>query len=114
MSTPELFTEPQHVRGDLQQVAQAVKRGWKIPDVMFEKAGEVIAKIMVKGTPREQVAAMKCLLAMNEQNTPKAQQTQVVNVGVHVDNRTTDDRRNRTLAIAERIRAERISADADE
>ena len=43
MSTPELFTEPQHVRGDLQSVAQAVRKGWKIPEVVFEKAGVVIA-----------------------------------------------------------------------
>ena len=107
--TPELFTEPQHVRGDLQSVAQAVKKGWKIPEVVFEKAGVVIARILHEGSAREKLAAVKCLLAMNEQNTPKPQQTQVVNVGVQIDNRNTDDRRNRTLAIAERIRAGRVS-----
>ena len=70
MSTPELFTEPQHVRGDLQSVAQAVKKGWKIPEVVFEKAGIVIAKILHEGSAREKLAAVKCLLAMNEQNNP--------------------------------------------
>ena len=71
MSTPELFTEPQHVRGDLQSVAQAVRKGWKIPEVVFEKAGIVIAKILHEGSPREKLAAVKCLLAMNEQNNPQ-------------------------------------------
>lgn len=70
MSTPELFTEPTHVRGDLQSVAQAVRKGWKIPEVVFEKAGVVIAKILHEGSAREKLAAVKCLLAMNEQNTP--------------------------------------------
>ena len=109
MSTPELFTEPQHVRGDLQQVAQAVKKGWKIPEQIFDRAGAIIGQILASGSPREKLAAVKCLIAMNEQNTPKTQQTQVVNVGVQIDNRNTDDRRNRTLAIAERIRAGRVS-----
>ena len=55
MSTPELFTEPQHVRGDLQSVAQAVRKGWKIPEVVFEKAGVVIAKIL-RGQPTRKVS----------------------------------------------------------
>lgn len=71
MSTPELFTEPQHVRGDLQQVAQAVKKGWKIPEQIFDRAGAIIGQILANGSPREKLAAVKCLLAMNQQNMPQ-------------------------------------------
>ena len=109
MSTPELLTDTTHTRGDLQMIQTAIRKGWTIPEQVFEKAGLVISQILTKGSNREKVAAMKCLLAMNEQNAPKAQPTQVVNVGVQIDNRNTDDRRSRTLAIAERIRAGRIS-----
>jgi len=71
MSTPELFTEPQHVRGDLQQVAQAVRKGWKIPESIFDRAGAIIGQILANGSPREKLAAVKCLLAMNQQNMPQ-------------------------------------------
>ena len=108
MST-ELLTDPAHTRGDLRQIETAIRKGWTIPEQVFEKAGLVISQILTKGSNREKVAAMKCLLAMNEQNTPKAQATQVVNVGVQIDNRNPDSQRTRTLAIAERIRANRIS-----
>ena len=109
MAETELLTDPTHTRGDLRQIETAIRKGWTIPEQVFEKAGIVISQILTKGSNREKVAAMKCLLAMNEQNTPKTQPTQVVNVGVQIDNRNTDDRRTRTLAIAERIRAERVS-----
>ena len=66
----ELLTDPTHTRGDLRQIETAVRKGWKIPEVVFEKAGIVIAKILHEGSPREKLAAVKCLLAMNEQNTP--------------------------------------------
>lgn len=109
MSTPELLTDTTHTRGDLQMIQTAIRKGWAIPDHIYEKAGLVISQILAKGSNREKVAAMKCLLAMNEQNAPKTQPTQVVNVGVQIDNRNPDSQRTRTLAIAERIRANRIS-----
>jgi hypothetical protein len=69
MST-ELLTDPTHTRGDLRQIETAIRKGWTIPEQVFEKAGLVISQILTKGSNREKVAAMKCLLAMNEQNTP--------------------------------------------
>ncbi len=69
MST-ELLTDPTHTRGDLRQIETAIRKGWAIPEQVFEKAGLVISQILTKGSNREKVAAMKCLLAMNEQNTP--------------------------------------------
>ena len=109
MTETELLTDPKHTRGDLRQVETAIRKGWQIPDQLFEKAAIVAQTILVKGSNREKVAALRVLLAMNEQNNPTPQATQVVNVGVQIDNRNTDDRRTRTLAIAERIRAERVS-----
>lgn len=59
--------------------------------------------------------ALRAMAAMNQRdeleairrNDPQRPQQTVVNVGVNVDNRT-DERRNQTLAIAERIRAGRV------
>jgi hypothetical protein len=70
MAETELLTDPTHTRGDLRQIETAIRKGWAIPEQVFEKAGLVISQILTKGTAREKVAAMKCLLAMNEQNTP--------------------------------------------
>jgi hypothetical protein len=113
MTETTLLTDPKHTRGDLRQVETAIRKGWQIPDQLFEKAAIVAQTILVKGSNREKVAALRVLLAMNEQNNPtpqakKPKQGMTVNVGVAV-NGNTDDRRTRTLAIAERIRAERVS-----
>jgi hypothetical protein len=66
----ELLTDPKHTRGDLRQVETAIRKGWQIPDQLFEKAAIVAQTILVKGSNREKVAALRVLLAMNEQNNP--------------------------------------------
>ena len=70
MST-ELLTDPTHTRGDLRQIETAIRKGWTIPEQVFEKAGIVISQILSKGTAREKVAAARVLIAMNEQNNPQ-------------------------------------------
>lgn len=70
MST-ELLTDPTHTRGDLRQIETAIRKGWAIPEQVFEKAGLVISQILTKGTAREKVAAARVLIAMNEQNNPQ-------------------------------------------
>ena len=69
MST-ELLTDTTHTRGDLQMIQTAIRKGWAIPDHIYEKAGLVISQILAKGTNREKVAAARVLIAMNEQNNP--------------------------------------------
>jgi hypothetical protein len=67
----ELLTDPTHTRGDLRQIETAIRKGWTIPEQVFEKAGLVISQILSKGTAREKVAAARVLIAMNEQNNPQ-------------------------------------------
>ena len=67
----ELLTDPAHTRGDLRQIETAIRKGWTIPEQVFEKAGLVISQILSKGTAREKVAAARVLIAMNEQNNPQ-------------------------------------------
>ena len=71
MAETELLTDPTHTRGDLRQIETAIRKGWTIPEQVFEKAGLVISQILSKGTAREKVAAARVLIAMNEQNNPQ-------------------------------------------
>ena len=48
----ELLTDPKHTRGDLRQVETAIRKGWQIPDQLFEKAAIVAQTILVKGSNR--------------------------------------------------------------
>ncbi len=70
MRETTLLTDPAHTRGDLRQMESAIRKGWQIPDALFERAGIVIGQILSKGTNREKVAAARVLIAMNEQNNP--------------------------------------------
>ena len=111
--TTELLTDPGHTREDLRIVETAIRKGWLIPDQLLEALPKVAGAMALKGKPRDQIAAMKVLLAMKEQNDkpePQKQQT-VVNVGVNVDNRT-DDRRAEMVRVVEQLRAERLLRDA--
>ena len=116
--TTELLTDPGHAREDMRLMEQAVKRSTKnpeipIPPAIIEAMPKVAGTILLKGEPREQLRAGALLLAFMEYNKslnppePQQQQPTVVNVGVNIDNRT-DERRNLTLAIAERVRAGRV------
>jgi hypothetical protein len=106
----ELLTDPGHMRGDLRQIAAAIRKGWVIPDQLLEHVPKVLGTLVIKGKPREQVAAAMALLKMKEANDraegidrPQQQAPQTtINVGVSVDG-TSETRRSRTLAIAQRF-----------
>ena len=118
------------LRQDCLLVQQAVRQRWPID---WDKAAIVVNRLMgiIETTEvmcptadggigpdqakaaANSIAASRVLTAMVAQNqrdeqAQKPKQGMTVNVGVAV-NGNTDDRRTRTLAIAERIRAERVS-----
>ena len=66
--TTELLTDPGHSREDLRMVETAIRKGWQIPDQLLEALPKVAGAMALKGKPRDQIAAMKVLLAMKEQN----------------------------------------------
>lgn len=112
--TAELLTDTGHSREDLRMIETAIRKDWQIPDQLLEALPKVAGAMALKGKPRDQIAAMKVLLAMKEQNDkpePQKPQPTVVNVGVNVDNRT-DERGTTTLAIAQRIREARLLGNA--
>jgi hypothetical protein len=71
MVMAELLTDPKHVRADLRQIGIAVRKGWQIPESVFERAGVIIGQILATGSNREKVSAMRCLIAMNAANNPQ-------------------------------------------
>ncbi len=112
--TTELLTDPGHVRGDLVAMTAHVRtRPIEIAPAVIDAMPKVAGILLLKGKPREQLAAGRLLLAMLEYNrtlnppVPAQPGSTTINVGVQVDNRT-DDRRDRTRAIAERVRAARL------
>lgn len=66
--TTELLTNPGHTREDLRMVETAIRKGWQIPEQLLDALPKVAGAIALKGKPRDQIAAMKVLLAMKEQN----------------------------------------------
>lgn len=104
--TTELLSDSGHTRSDLRMLEMALRKGWAIKDEWLEGMPKVVVNIALKGNNREKLAAIKLLLQMKEQNDrpqPVTPQT-TINVGVNVDAAGADERRRRTLAIAERIR----------
>ena len=112
--TTELLTDPGHTRADLAKVRRAIREGWDIPEQLLSALPKIAGAMAVN--PKEKAAvrlkAIATIIKMKEQNdkpepstTPQPQTTIIV--GVNVDNRT-DERRNLTLAIAERVRAGRV------
>ena len=124
------------IKKDLGLISRGVRERW--PGLMekgsavVERLASIIEKTVVivpigegvgpseDAADKNSIAASKVYVAMMAQNqkdeinhdrknNPGPQTT--INVGVNVDNRN-DERRNQTLAIAERIRARRILRDA--
>lgn len=110
--TAELLTDPNHIRQDLQYIATAIRHDWDIPEQLLSTLPKVAGAIAIKGKPSQQVAAMKVLLAMKEQNDKRDQPPQkpqtTINVGVKVEN-NSDTGRNLASQIVKRIRLERVS-----
>ncbi len=124
-----VLANPTESKQDCLLVQQAVKQRWPIDtrkaeivvnrlmgivettEVMCPTADGGIGPDQAKAAANS-IAASRVLTAMVAQNqrdeaAEKPKQGMTVNVGVAV-NGGSDDRRNRTLAIAERIRANRI------
>jgi hypothetical protein len=103
--------DPNHVRRDLREVESAIRKGFEIPDVIYQRTAHVVGKLLNEGKAREKLAAARVLIAMAEFNeglNQKQQQPQTtVNVGVKIDN-TSNAGRTLASEIAERIRAERL------
>ena len=91
--TTELLTDPGHSRADLATVRRAIREGWQIPEQLLEALPKVAGAMALKGKPREQIAAMKVLLAMKEQNDKQDTSDKV------------DTQRNRILELLEQRRA---------
>ena len=97
------------VRSELKMLEQAIIHQWKIPAELYETLPVRCLDHIVNGTRREANAAMRVLLAMQQQNIAVQMPTKTqVNVGVQIAN-NTDTGRVSARAIVERIRSERVS-----
>ena len=106
--------DPLHARRDLRQLETAVKKGFKIPDALYDQMASIMGQILAKGNNREKTAAARVIVAIAEfnesLNPPTPPQTQTtINVGVNVAN-IADTGRDPLLAIAERIAAGGVSS----
>jgi hypothetical protein len=122
------------VKSDAAMIVSAVEKRFPITQTIAKKLVRRLASITEKTTvqiatkdgvfdceataDKNAIAAgnaLRAMAAMNQRdeleamrrNNPKQQPQTTINVGVNVDNRT-DERRNLTLAIAERVRAGRV------
>lgn len=105
----QLLSDPKHVRGDLRTIESALKRGWEIPDAVFESLPKIVAQILLKGSNREKIAAGRLLAVLHKQNNadqPVVQHHQHVHahvpVPVTVDN--IDERKRELAARIARLR----------
>jgi len=101
--------DPQHARRDLKQLEGAIRKGFRIPDAIYDNAAVIMGQILSKGNNREKVAAARVIVAMNAQNNPQPQQQTMVNVGVKIENNNSDAGRTLASQIVDRIRTARIS-----
>ena len=130
-----LLSSPESVKSDSAMIITAVEKRFPITQTIAKKLVRRLASIAEKTTvpvatkdgvfeceataDKNAIAAsnaLRAMAAMNQRDElesirrsgPQKQSGQTtINVGVNVDNRT-DERRNLTLAIAERVRAGRV------
>lgn len=108
METEAELIDDHHARSDMKTLERAVKNGWKIPEQLLDIAPKAMGKLLIQGTPREQLGAAKVLVAMKAANDrPERNESTTINVGVKVDN-GSDERRSAALAIARRIHDARV------
>lgn len=132
----EILQVDSEIKKDLGIISRGVRERWpgliEKGTAVVDRLASIIEKTVVivpigegvgpseDAADKNSIAASRVYVAMMAQNQkdeieherksqPAAQTT--INVGVNVDNRN-DERRNQTLAIAERIRARRILRDA--
>lgn len=136
-----LLTSPENAKSDTAIIITAVEKRFPITQTIAKKLVRRLAEITEKKTvpvatkdgvfdceataDKNAIAAgnaLRAMAAMNQRDEieairrsgpPKPQPQTTINVGVNVDNRT-DERRNLTLAIADRVRAGRILQHSDD
>jgi hypothetical protein len=64
----ELLTDPGHIRQDLKQIEQSLRRGFEIPDVLYQRTAYVVGKLLNEGKAREKLAAARVVIALAEFN----------------------------------------------
>lgn len=58
-------------RSEMQLLGRAIRKGWNIPEPIYDKAPAVMASIVAKGSTRDKIAAMKVLVAMDNASKPR-------------------------------------------
>lgn len=90
-------------RSDVRRIEQALRKNWQIPEAVYVGLPQKMARIVVEGSPREQVAAARVLIAMQAQNDA-AQTKTVAHAHVHRVEATNDSTAgDRRAALAARI-----------
>jgi hypothetical protein len=68
-NSQKLLSEPKHIRQDLKHMELVIRANpIEIPQAIIEAMPKVTGTIMIKGKPREQLAAGRLLLAFLEYN----------------------------------------------
>lgn len=66
----EPLDDPHHSRAGMILVQQAIKGGWKIPEILFAQLPLQVTNLLVSArNDRERLRAAEVLLAMNRDNT---------------------------------------------
>ena len=90
-------------RSDLKRIEQALRNNWEMPEQVFRSLPDQLVNIVTNGSPREQIAAARVLVAMHAQNTA-AQTRTVAHAHVHRVEATNDSTAgDRRAALAARI-----------
>ena len=57
-----------HARETLVLLASAIRNGWQIPDAALRSAPNIVASMLINGTPREKLRAAEVLIRMRDSN----------------------------------------------
>lgn len=89
--TTEILNDDGHTRADLKLLEMAIRKGWEIPDELLRHLPKVAGAIALKGKPRDQIAAMKVLIAMKGQNDERELPKQIEHHHTHDIGPVTED-----------------------
>ena len=76
----ELLSDPKHIRGDLQIIRTAIRRGYEIPDELLSALPKIAGALVLDKTQRGQVRlkAIQTIMAMHEYNQAAVEQPKQV------------------------------------
>ena len=57
-----------HARETLMLLSIAIRNGWQIPDAAMRSAPNIVASMLINGTPREKLRAAEVLIRMRDSN----------------------------------------------